>query len=397
MKIVAVSPMRFSRRVPDELAPNRLARAVAARRAAGAPLLDLTETNPTRVGLVHSPDVLAALSDAAGLVYDPQPFGSPDARAAVAADYARRGLAVDPARILLTASTSEAYAYLLKLLADPGDEVLVPVPSYPLFDHLARLEAVRPVPYALEFDGAWRLDPVALARAVTEATRAVFVVSPNNPTGSYLKRAELDAVAALCAARGLALVGDEVFFDYPLDPPWAPRASVLEARDALVFGLGGLSKAAALPQLKLAWIVVGGPAPLAEAACARLEVIADTYLSVSTPVQIASRALLAAGAAVRRAVQARIATNLSALRRAAARAPACRVLPVEGGWSAIVQVPATRAEEALVVELVEQDGVLVHPGYFFDFPREAFVVLSLLPPPAAFAEGVARLLRRASA
>ncbi len=393
----AVRDVKCSHRVPGDLAPNRLAQAVAARRAAGRPLIDLTETNPTRVGLVHPPEVLAALAQPAGLVYEPHPFGLMEARRAVAADYARRGLGVDPARIVLTASTSEAYAYLFKLLGDPGDEVLVPVPSYPLFEYLARLDALTPVPYALAFDGVWRLDPAALARAATPRTRAVCVVSPNNPTGSYLKRSELDAVAAFCAERGLALVGDEVFFDYPLEPPAAPPASVLEQRRALTFALGGLSKSAALPQAKLAWIAVHGPAPFVDRALARLEVIADTYLSVSTPVQLAAGALLAAGADLRPRVQQRLETNRAALAREVASVPACRLLPVEGGWSAVLEVPAARGEEALAVTLVEDDGVLVHPGYFFDFPREAYLVVSLLPRPDEFLEGARRLLRRAAA
>lgn len=390
-------PVTFSRRVPEDLAPNRLARALAAHRAAGRLLIDLTETNPTRVGLRHPPETLGALTRPDAVLYDPHPFGSVDARGAVAAEYARRGFELDPARVVLTASTSEAYAYLLKLLCDPGDEVLVPVPSYPLFDQLARLEAVGLVPYGLEFDGAWRLHADALARAATPSTRAVFVVSPNHPTGSYLKREELDGVAAFCAERGLALVGDEVFFDYPLERPSSPPVSVLEQREALAFCLGGLSKSAALPQMKLAWIAMAGPASLVDAASARLEWLADTYLSVSTPVQLAAGALLAAGARVRAQVQRRLETNLAALRRAAASHPSCRVLPVEGGWSAVVQAPATRRDEALALELLERDGVLVHPGYFFDFPREAFVVLSLLPRVEEFEEGVRRLLRRASA
>lgn len=387
----------FSHRVPEVLAPNRLARAVAARRAAGRVVIDLTETNPTTVGLRHAPEALAALAAPEGVRYAPHPFGLLSARRVVAAEYARRGLSVDPESIVLTAGTSEAYAFLLKLLADPGDDVLVPVPSYPLFDHLARLEGVGLAPYRLDFDGTWRVDADALARAATSRSRAVFVVSPNNPTGSYLKRPELEAVAAFCAAHGLALVGDEVFFDYPLEPPESPPASVLAQREVLTFALGGLSKSALWPQMKLAWIAMAGPEALVAAARERLELIADTYLSVSTPVQLALGALLAAGASRRAEVRSRLATNLTALRRAAAAYPACRALPVEGGWSAVVQVPATRSEEALVLELLEEDGVLVHPGYFFDFPREAFVVLSLLVDPGEFARGVERLCRRATA
>lgn len=381
----------FSHRVPDDLQPNRLTRALDARRPRGARILDLTQWNPTRAGLAHPPEVLAALTEPSGVVYEPEPFGLSAARRAVAGDFARRGVAIDPARVILTASTSEAYSYLFKLLCEPGDEVLVPTPSYPLFDHLARLDAVRPVPYALEFHGAWTIDVGAVAQAVTPSTRAVFVVSPNNPTGSYLKREELDALAAMCRDRSLALVGDEVFFDYPLDSSGARRVSVLEQADALTVSLGGLSKSAALPQVKLGWMGVGGPADLVTGALTRLELIADTYLSVSTPVQLGAEALLLAGDRLRPRILERLKTNLATLNRLAAAHPSCGVLMVEGGWSAVVQVPATRSEEELVLRLVEEDSVLVHPGYFFDFPREAFIVVSLLPPPAEFADGVGRL------
>jgi len=384
----------FSTRPPADLAPNRLARALARLRADEEPVLDLTVSNPTTVGLAFDEEVLAPLASGAGLVYEPEPFGLPEARRAAAAELARRGLAVAPARVVLTASTSEAYAHLFKLLCEPGDEVLVPAPSYPLFDHLARLDAVRAVPYPLDADGGWAIHADQVAGPATARTRALVVVSPNNPTGTYLTRRELGALAALAADRGIALVGDEVFFEYPLEAP-ADRASVLEAEGALAFALGGLSKSAALPQVKLGWMAAAGPEALVTEALARLEIIADTYLSVSTPVQHAAPALIEAGRARRALVHARVEQNLAALGRLAAAHPACRVLPVGGGWSAVVQVPATRSEEELVLALLEEDRVLVHPGYFFDFPREAFLVVSLLPPPAAFAEGMARVLARA--
>lgn len=387
----------FSRRAPDRLDLNRLAQAVQGYRASGRPLCDLTESNPTRAGLVHSPDVLSALAVPSGVVYEPEPFGLPAARAAVARDLARRGVEIATDRIVLTASTSEAYSYLFKLLCDPGDEVLVPTPSYPLFEHLARLDAIRAVPFAMEFHGVWSIDIGAVAHAATPATRAVLVVSPNNPTGGYLKRSELAALATLCQERSLALIGDEVFFDYPLEAPHAPTASVLEQEDVLTFSLGGLSKSAALPQVKLGWVALGGPAREVQRALTRLELIADTYLSVSTPVQLATASLVEAGTRLRSRIQDRVRSNLAALQRLAAVQPSCDVLPVEGGWSAVVQVPATRGEEELVLQLLEQDGVLVHPGYFFDFAREAFVVISLLAPPAVFEAGAARLLERASA
>lgn len=386
----------FSTRTPSNLAPNRLTLALEAAALRGAALVDLTETNPTRVGLDYPPTLLDALALPAGLHYEPAPFGLPAAREAVSAEYRRAGLVVPPSRLVLTASTSEAYSFLFKLLCDPGDEVLVPVPSYPLFDHLSRLDGVIVRSYPLRYHGTWWVDVEALAEAVGPRTRAVLLVSPNNPTGSLLGREELEDLASLCATRDLALIGDEVFADYLLQPR-ADRVSVLEQDEALTFCLGGLSKSAGLPQLKLGWIAAGGPAPLVETALGRLEIVADSYLSVSTPVQHAAGPLLAAGRAVRRLVQARIERNLQALTEAAAVAPSCSVLRVEGGWSAVVHVPATRSEESLVLELLERDGVLVHPGYFFDFPREAYLVVSLLPAPAAFRDGVRRMFARIEA
>lgn len=384
----------FSSRLPADLAPNALADALARLRARGDALLDLTESNPTRAGLAAPAEMLAPLASPASAAYDPHPFGLPEAREAVAADYRRAGVDVTADRLVLTASTSEAYSFLFKLLCDPGDEVLVPVPSYPLFDYLTRLDAVVPRPYQLEYHGTWSIDHEALEAALTPRTRAILVVSPNNPTGSLLRRGDLARLSAVAAARGLALVGDEVFADYPLEPG-TDRCRVLDQPDALTFTLGGLSKSVGLPQLKLGWIALGGPPGLCAQALARLEVIGDAYLSVSTPVQQAAGPLLAAGRAVREAIAARVRSNLEALRRAVSGSP-CSMLRAEGGWSAVLRVPATRPEEAIVLALLERDGVLVHPGYFFDFPREAYLVLSLLPTPAVFAEGVARLVARLS-
>lgn len=382
-----------SSRLPDDLAPNLLATALARVRAGGGTILDLTESNPTRVGLSYSPDLLAPLADPSALVYEPEPFGLASARAAVAADFACRGVAVRSDRVCLAASTSEAYSWLFKLLCDPGDRVLVPRPSYPLFEHLTALECIEASPYELEADGHWRLDVDAVARQIDERTKAVLVVSPNNPTGSVLHRDELDALAEACARHGVALIGDEVFADYRLDGlPAAP--SVVQQSTALAFALGGLSKSIGLPQLKLAWIALAGPESRVAAAQAGLEIVADTFLSVSTPVQAALPALLDRGTAVREAIRQRTARNLQALVTAVAATPSITLHPPAGGWCAVLQVPSVRSEEALVLELLEQDGVLVHPGYFFDFPREAVIVLSLLPAPDVFDAGLARLLVR---
>jgi aspartate/methionine/tyrosine aminotransferase len=382
----------FSERTRWDLRPNRLAERLAAKRASGARVLDLTETNPTRVGLPCPDDVLAPLARAEGRVYEPRPFGLPAAREAVAADFARRGQAVEPGHVVLSASTSEAYAFLFKLLCDAGDEVLVPRPGYPLFEFLATLESVRVGTYPLRYDGEWHVDLAALRAALSPRTRAVVVVSPHNPTGACLKRDERDAIEALCAAHGVALVADEVFADYLFrdDPRRAP--GVASGGPALAFALGGLSKSCGLPQLKLAWTAVSGPEPLRRDALARLEVVADTYLSVSTPVQVAAPELLARRKELQEPIRDRVFRNLEALRRAIAPGCPASLLEPEGGWSAVLRVPATRSEEERVSRLLEERDVLLHPGFFFDFDHEAYLVLSLLPPEADFAEGVSRLV-----
>jgi aspartate/methionine/tyrosine aminotransferase len=296
---------------------------------------------------------------------------------------------VEPDQLVLTASTSDAYGLIFKLLADPGDNVLVPQPSYPLFESLTRLDGVRAAPYQLEWHGQWSIDRDSLTAAVTSSTRAVLVVSPNNPTGSMLRLADRDWLVDLAGRRALALIADEVFADYRLAP--RPDATSLLGEDrALTFVLGGLSKSAGLPQMKLAWIAVSGPAPTTGDALTRLAVIADTYLSVATPVQLAASDLIEAGRGIRRAIQARLDENLATLVRTLRPWPSLALLAPEGGWSAVVRVPAILPEEALVLRLIEQAAVRVHPGYFFDFPSEAFVVLSLLPPPDVFGEGLRR-------
>jgi aspartate/methionine/tyrosine aminotransferase len=419
----------FSRRLAWSSPRNRLARRLGERRAAGAAILDLTESNPTRAGLPYPAEAIAAaLADPGAAAYDPRPRGAAEARGAVAAFYARRGHDVDPERVVLTASTSEAYAILFKLLADPGDAVLVPRPSYPLFDYLAALESVRAADYPIVHDGRWRIDLEALEGAIRSGAtppRALVVVSPNNPTGSALRASERDALEALGARHGLPILSDEVFFDYlvPAGPPAAggpggapdaargrgapfdpvvsmlpgggpPGASARGRGGALAFVLGGLSKSCGLPQMKLAWIVVAGPEREAAEAIERMELVADTYLSVGTPVQLAAARLLEIGAGIRTAIRARVAGNLAHLEEAAAARPACRLLAGDGGWSAVLQAPAVVPEEDLVLGLLSEDGVLVHPGYFFDFPREVYLVVSLLPPPEVFREGVRRLLAR---
>lgn len=388
----------FSGRVPASLAANRLTAALARVRAAGRPLIDLTVTNPTAVGLMPSSSALESLAAPGALHYRPDAFGLLAAREAIAARIAARGgRAPSPARIAITASTSEAYTVLFKLLCDAGDEVLIPQPSYPLFEHLAALDLVRAVPYALEYHGCWSLDRDSVDAAWSPRTRAVIVVSPNNPTGSYLREADCAWLLSRAADRRAAVIADEVFGEYPLDPGRDACAGILRAGEppALVFALDGLSKSCGLPQLKLGWIAFGGPDALVAEAAERLELVLDTYLSVNTPVQVALRDLLSAGATVRDAIRTRVAGNLAAARAEIGYASPCDLLRVEGGWSAVVRVPAVTGEETLALRLLEDDGVLAHPGYFFDFPREAYLVVSLLPEPATFREGIARMVRRA--
>lgn len=382
--------LRFSRRTDVGSTENALTAALARARARG-PVLDLTESNPTRAGIAYDEArITAALASPRSLVYDPCTFGLPIAREAVSAHYAAQGLDVPAGRIALTASTSEAYAVLFKVLCDPGDRVLVPAPSYPLLEHLAAFEAVTLVPYPLVYDGRWHVDLPAL-RARAAGARAIAVVSPNNPTGSYLSRDELEAMLDL----GLPILSDEVFALYPFRDDSRRAPSVLAADRGLVFALSGLSKACGLPQLKLGWAAVGGDPAAAERALARMELVCDAMLSVGAPVQNAAPELFAAGAATRASIAARTRDNADRLARALADT-AATVLDAEGGWYAVVRLPAVKTEEAWVAELLDVHAVYTHPGHFFDFAEEPYVVLSLLTDPAVFAEGVGAIARAAT-
>jgi aspartate/methionine/tyrosine aminotransferase len=380
----------FSSRFHWDPRPNRLTVALAARRAAGAGILDLTESNPTHAGLEYPEEIVTAFADPRMLAYEPAPAGSAEAREAVCGYYAARGHAVAPGRVLLTASTSEAYGYLFKLLTDPGDEVLVPSPSYPLFEFLADMESVAVRQYPLEYHGGWRIDLAAVEAAMTPRTRAMILVNPNNPTGSYVKRGELEALTALCASRGMALISDEVFADYAVTGD-AERVTTLAAVEGcLAFSMSGLSKVAGLPQMKLGWIVAAGPEALRKEALEKLEWIADTYLSVSTPVQCAAARLLAAGEIVQRQIRERTLANL-AFAREALGGSAANILAVEGGWYITLQVPRIRSEEEWTLQLLEEEGVLVQPGFFYDFEAEAYLVVSLLTATEIFREGIGRI------
>jgi alanine-synthesizing transaminase len=399
----------FSERTNWKLAQNRFTQAVEEARAGGARLFDLTVSNPTRAGLRYDEAaILGALGSPRALDYDPQSKGLLSAREAVAEYYrAEHGVRnLDAERIVLTTSTSEGYSFVFRLLCNAGDELLVPKPSYPLFEFLADLQDVRLVPYPLIYDHGWQMDFPSLEKAVTERTRGVVVVHPNNPTGSFVKAGEVASLNSFCRERGLAVIADEVFLDYGIrdgaeavelrstgQPEAAvPTWSFVGNDNVLTFTLSGVSKIAALPQMKVAWVVTGGPAKLAAEAMGRLEVIADTYLSMNAPVQWAVPVLLEQRKDIQRQLLGRVRANLAELDRQIAGQEACTRLSVEGGWYAVVRVPVTRSDEELAIELVREKRVVVHPGHFYDFPGDGYLVLSLITSAEEFNEGVSRLL-----
>lgn len=388
----------FAARTNWPLAPNRLSQLVETFRREGRPILDLTESNPTRCGFnFNAREILDALADPRSLTYEPDPRGLLRARQAVADYYAGRGIHLDSAQIFLTTSTSEAYSYIFRLLANPGDAILVPRPSYPLFDFLAGLNDLELIPYPLSYHDGWRIDLNALTSRLTTAARrlrAILVVHPNNPTGSYVSREDLQFLLKHCREHELALVADEVFSDYAFASDPAHLASHAGISTALTFTLSGLSKISALPQIKLAWAVVNGPPDALREALARLEVIADTYLSVSAPLAHALPALLESRRSLQPQILERVRSNLCWLDEELT--PACPVsrLRAEGGWYAILRVPSTRSDDDWAIELLSHDAVFVHPGHFYDFPSEGHLVISLLPTPEVFQEGIRRLLAR---
>lgn len=384
----------FSHRTSWKLTQNALTRAIEEAREAGANLLDLTTSNPTRAGLKYdSENLLGAFSNDKALDYDPQSKGLLSAREAVAEYYRQEHdiFQLDPERIILTTSTSEAYSYIFRLLCNADDEILVPKPSYPLFEFLADLQDVRLIPYPLLYDHGWQIDFPSLYKSVTHRTRAVVVVHPNNPTGSFVRGEEVSALSGFCKEYGLAIIADEVFLDYALDG--APRTSFAKNDEVLTFALSGVSKVSGLPQMKLAWMVVNGPPDSATDAMSRVEIIADTYLSMSTPIQLAAPVLLDQRKNIQPLLLDRTRENLQELDRALLRQKSCQRLAVEGGWYTILRVPVMRSDEELSIELVQSAGVLVHPGHFFDFASEGNLVLSLITASDAFREGVKRILR----
>jgi alanine-synthesizing transaminase len=390
----------FASRTNWSLTPNRLSQLIEERRQHGMPLLDLTESNPTRCGFNFDAEkLLGALGDPRALSYEPDPRGLLAARLAVADYYAERGVQLEPAQIFLTTSTSEAYSYVFRLLANPGDSILVPRPSYPLFDFLAGLSDVDLVPYPLAYHDGWRIELETLGAILDSSlrkVRAVVLVHPNNPTGSFVGREELECLLKHCEDHALALVADEVFADYAFAPDDERVVSHAGISEVLTFTLSGLSKISALPQMKLAWVVVNGPPDVLSKALARLEVIADTYLSVGAPLALALPTMLETRRSLQPQILERVRTNLHWLDEQLAADLPVRHLKADGGWYAILKLPAIRSDEDWAVELLTEDGVFVHPGHFYDFLSEGHLVVSLLPPAEIFQQGIRKLLARVS-
>lgn len=386
----------FSRRTAWKLTLNHFTEAQRELAAAGREMLDLTISNPTRADLRYDGElILKSLANIKALDYDPQPKGLFSAREAVATYYRDQHAAsdIDPKSLVLTTSTSEGYSYVLRLLCNPGEEILVPKPSYPLFEFLADLQDVKLVPYPLIYDHGWQIDFSSIHGAVTDRTRAIVVVHPNNPTGSYVSETERSALNELCREHNLSLIVDEVFLDYAHDS--MPRPTFATNQGALTFTLSGLSKISGLPQMKMAWVATSGPPKdrdLVNTASARLEVIADTYLSLNAPIQLALPVLLQQRKNIQPQLLDRMRTNLKELDRQLATQKNCQRLDVEGGWYAVLRVPVTQSDEELAIDLLRKHSVLVHPGHFYDFPRDGYLVVSLITSTEDFKEGIGGLL-----
>jgi len=383
----------FSRRTDWKLTPNRFTQVQRELRAEGRELLDLTVSNPTRAGLQYdSESILSSLSRPEAMDYDPQPKGLASAREAVATYYLEQPgeFEVHPESLILTTSTSEGYSYVFRLLCNPDDEILVPKPSYPLFEFLADLEDVTLTSYPVVYDHGWQIDFPSLYQAVNQRTRAVVVVHPNNPTGWYVSESERKSLNSFCQEHSLALIADEVFLDYPHDG--APRPSFAVNQDVLTFTLSGLSKISGLPQMKLAWVATSGPKKTATEAMERLEVVADTYLSMNAPIQLAASDLLRQRKYIQPLLLERLRTNLAEVDRQLATQKSSQRLQVEGGWYTVLRVPATQSDEELAIDLLRKASVLVHPGHFYDFPGDGYLIVSLLTPPSDFGEGMERVL-----
>jgi alanine-synthesizing transaminase len=381
----------FADRTNWNLAPNRLSDALTGHRSAGKSLIDLTASNPTECGFHYDREkILAALVNPQSLSYDPEPKGLLSAREAVVGYYADRGDRVAASEILLTTSTSEAYSFVFRTLCNPGDEVLIPTPSYPLFDLLADIQDVGLIRYPLIYDHGWQIDFHALEAAFTTRTRAIIVVHPNNPTGHFTKPDERSRLNQICADGQIAVIADEVFLDFSLSAN--PRSSWAANSDALTFAMSGLSKICGLPQMKVAWLAVRGPKDLKTQALDRLEVIADTYLSMNAPIQHAIPAFLQQRHEFQQQLISRAKGNLAELDKQLSAQKACARLELEGGWYAVLRVPATRTDEEVALDLLEKKSVYVHPGHFYDFATDDYLIVSLIAPEHELAEGIKRIL-----
>ena len=381
----------FSRRTQWNLEPNRLTVAHQSAIASGKEITDLTISNPTRAEIKYDESaILKALTKPHSLDYDPQPKGLLSAREAVAAYYTP---AISPESIILTTGTSEGYSFVFRLLCNPGDEILVPKPSYPLFDFLAELQDVSLVPYAMIYDHGWQIDFHSLGNAITSKSRGIVLVHPNNPTGSYISAQERLHLKDVCNQHKLALIVDEVFLDYVLGGDNKP--SFVTNKDFLTFTLSGISKISALPQMKLAWIAVSGPSAVVDPAMQRLEVIADTYLSLNAPIQLAAPVLLDQRKTVQPQLMQRVRINLAELDRQLRGQKSCSRLDIQGGWYAVLRIPVTHSDENFAIDLLQRSGVLLHPGHFYDFPGDGYLVLSLITTEREFRNGVSAALESA--
>jgi alanine-synthesizing transaminase len=380
----------FADRTNWNLKPNRLAEALERQKSSGRKLLDLSASNPTECGFrYNAPAIMRALCSPASLQYHPDPRGMKSARQAVSAYYAARGERVSIDDLLLTASTSEAYSFVFRLLCNPGDELLIPTPSYPLFDFLADINDIKLIRYSLFYDHGWHIDIHALKQAITPRTRGMILVHPNNPTGHFTKTEEIAQLNEICAANQMAIIADEVFLDFSLG---AAQKSFVANSASLTFTMSGISKISGLPQMKFAWLAVNGPKEVKREALARLEMIADTYLSLNAPIQLAAPVLLQQRATFQQQLMGRVRNNLAELDAQLAEERKVSRLEVEGGWYAVLRIPATRPDEELAIELLEKHDVYLHPGHFYDFPGDGYMIVSLITPEPDFSEGLRRIL-----
>jgi len=385
----------FTRRTNWSFEMNPLMARLSALRQQGEQIIDLTESNPTLYGFKYPKEkILTALANPKNMSYEPSPWASVPAREAIVSHYQQKGIRIKEQRVFFTASTSEAYAFLFRLLVDQDECILVPRPSYPLFEFLAQLNDVGMEQYPLIYDDRWSIDFKALTKAISPRTKAVLLVNPNNPTGSYIREEELAELNHICQKHNLVLICDEVFSDYRFDRDKKIVSSLAGNSSVLTFSLAGASKSLGLPQMKIGWVIVSGPDKLVAAALERLEIILDTYLSVNTPALNALPEWLKLQPVIQKEISGHLLSNHDYLTKKVAAVPACQCLPVEGGWYAIVRLPNIKSEEDWILEFLERDHVFIHPGYFFDFQAGVYIVLSLLPEPKVFQQGVSRILSR---